>query len=172
MKNSITVLDIAHYFIALANESGSLLTNRKLQKLLYYTQAWHLAMYEKPIFEEDFEAWAHGPVLPSVFEYFDKFGYSPIQQKDLDDVTISTLQVQFGADLTALIENVVEEYFWEDAYQLGNYIQAEKPFQFARKGVPSDAVCHNIITKQSMLHFYKQHLTTTENEETVQKIAA
>ena len=46
----LSCFDIANYFIALANETGSYLSNLKLQKLVYYAQAWYLALYDKPPF--------------------------------------------------------------------------------------------------------------------------
>ena len=48
-----TASEMADYFIYVANETGSYLSNLKLQKLLYYAQAWHLTLYEVPLFEED-----------------------------------------------------------------------------------------------------------------------
>jgi len=46
----ITVSKIADYFISVANETGSYLSNLKLQKRLYYAQAWHLALYGISLF--------------------------------------------------------------------------------------------------------------------------
>ena len=52
--------------------------NLKLQKLVYYAQAWHLALRDVPLFEEDFEAWVHGPVIPALYQEYKKFGWRPI----------------------------------------------------------------------------------------------
>ena len=43
-------------------------TTMKLQKLLYYCQGWHLAWEGVPLFEEPIEAWANGPVVPSIYK--------------------------------------------------------------------------------------------------------
>ncbi len=40
----------------------------KLQKLVYYSQAWSLVWDDMPLFEEPIEAWANGPVVKSLFE--------------------------------------------------------------------------------------------------------
>ncbi|MBW4622042.1 MAG: DUF4065 domain-containing protein [Cyanosarcina radialis HA8281-LM2] len=58
--------DVASYFIDLANKTGNTVNNLKLQKLVYYSQAWHLAIHGTPLFEEDFQAWIHGPVIPEL----------------------------------------------------------------------------------------------------------
>jgi len=55
-----TVIDLARYI----TERLGPLTAMKLQKLMYYAQAWNLVWDEEPIFNEDFQAWANGPVLP------------------------------------------------------------------------------------------------------------
>ena len=53
----------------------------KLQKLVYYCQAWSLAWDDVPLFDEDFPAWANGPVCPELFDLH--HGKSVI--KDWDD---------------------------------------------------------------------------------------
>ncbi|MFM6174756.1 MAG: Panacea domain-containing protein [Sphaerospermopsis kisseleviana] len=74
----LTCFEVAKYFIRLAHETGSFISNLKLQKLVYYAQAWHLALFEQPLFNEDFEAWIHGPVVPELYHYYKKFGWRNI----------------------------------------------------------------------------------------------
>ena len=57
------VFDTAKYIL---EKSGSMST-MKLQKLCYYSQAWSLVWDDFPLFEEDFQAWANGPVCPELF---------------------------------------------------------------------------------------------------------
>ena len=43
--------DRARYFLTQINEDdGDLISNMKLQKLVYYAQGFHLALYDKPHF--------------------------------------------------------------------------------------------------------------------------
>ena len=58
-----TIYDVAKYIL---DKKGQL-TTMKLQKLLYYTQAWTLAWDDKPLFDEEFEAWANGPVCRELY---------------------------------------------------------------------------------------------------------
>ena len=39
----------------------------KLHKLAYYCQAWSLVWDDEPLFKEDLQAWANGPVCPELF---------------------------------------------------------------------------------------------------------
>ena len=61
----ISALDVAAYIL---NKLGQM-TTMKLQKLIYYCQAWSLVWDEKPLFKEDIEAWAYGPVVRELFNY-------------------------------------------------------------------------------------------------------
>lgn len=56
-------------------DAGDTISPLKLQKLLYYCQAWHITIFDEKIINEDFEAWAHGPVLRSVYKRFAGFHY-------------------------------------------------------------------------------------------------
>lgn len=76
-KKPITYMDVADFFLAFANECGDFMSNLRLQKLVYYAQAWHLANYDTPLFEEDFEAWIHGPALPALYHHYEGYGRVP-----------------------------------------------------------------------------------------------
>jgi len=60
--------NVSDYLISFAHSTGDVITNLKLQKLLFYSQAWYLALKDDYIFEEDFQAWVHGPVLVSQYQ--------------------------------------------------------------------------------------------------------
>lgn len=65
---------IRYLLAKMDEESGDVMTLPVLQKLLYYSQGFSLAMTGKPLFEEDFEVWQMGPVIPALFE---KYGKEP-----------------------------------------------------------------------------------------------
>lgn len=56
-------IDVARYIL---QNFGSM-TTMKLQKLVYYCQAYNLAWYERPLFDEEVRAWTHGPVVYDLF---------------------------------------------------------------------------------------------------------
>lgn len=57
------VFDVAKYIL----EVKGTMSTMKLQKLCYYAQAWSLVWDDKPLFGEEFEAWANGPVCRELF---------------------------------------------------------------------------------------------------------
>lgn len=148
MAKSLTInsFDIAKYFIWLANETGSFISNLKLQKLVYYSQAWHLALHEQPLFDEDFEAWVHGPVIPTLYQSYKHFGWKPIQEEIILDLPET---------IRAYLQEVTDEYFACDAYELEQMTHREEPWQKARVGLMPDQPSTNIIQKNWMQEYYK-----------------
>ena len=90
---------IADYLLAECRERGDL-TNLKLQKLLFYADAWHLALYDEPLFEEKFKAWVHGPVLLSQYHRFKDWKWLPIA----DDIAKPALSPELQKHLDEIID--------------------------------------------------------------------
>ena len=75
----VSSLDIAKYWVDAQIDLGGLgMTHPKLQKLIYYSQAFHLAMKDKPIFDEEIVAWKYGPVEVTAYEKYKPCGFHPI----------------------------------------------------------------------------------------------
>lgn len=141
----VSCFDIAEYFIGLANETGSFISNLKLQKLAYYAQAWHLALNESSLFEEDFQAWVHGPVIPSLYQKYKSFGWQPILEE---------VNPNLPEDVVQFLDEVAEEYFACDAYELEQMTHIEDPWNCARGDLPPDAPSNAIIEKTWMKEYY------------------
>ena len=84
------VLDIANKLLLRAknNESGDLMSNMKLQKMLYYQQGFHLAYFGTPLFDEDIEAWMYGPVVPSVYSHYKNCGRQGIMPETEEELPL------------------------------------------------------------------------------------
>src|SRR3990167_6214830 len=76
MTPKYSALDIANYFLFKAQEENQeLLSNLKLQKLVYYAQGMHLVVYDgQPLFEDVIEAWNYGPVVPALYHLYKEYG--------------------------------------------------------------------------------------------------
>jgi len=72
-------LTLSTYLIAKSNLAGDGLTNKKLQKLLYYVKAWGLVYFEDGIIDDDFQAWVHGPVCSEVYNAYKSYKFGLIQ---------------------------------------------------------------------------------------------
>ncbi len=69
--------NIAEYFLWKASNESRPVTNKKLQKLLYYAQAWSLVLRDKKLFDDKIEAWIHGPAIRKVYLGYKEFGFNP-----------------------------------------------------------------------------------------------
>lgn len=144
---TLTASNIADYFLYVANESGSYISNLKLQKLVFYAQAWHLAIYENPLFEEEFEAWVRGPVIPALYREYQHFSWKPILKE--------VQEPKFSPELQDFLNDLIEVYFFRDALELEMMTHREEPWIKARNGLPMSEPSNAIISKQSMKDFYK-----------------
>jgi uncharacterized phage-associated protein len=140
---------VADAIISLSNENSLEITNLKLQKILYYAQAWHLVLRNGPLFGEDIEAWVHGPVVPCVFRRFKNLRWDPIPSpgSSSESKTVS-----------AHLTEVWRVYGKYDATELERRTHSETPWKEARRGLPPDVASHNVISHASMRKFYSSLL--------------
>jgi uncharacterized phage-associated protein len=145
------VLNIARYFIQLGEKAGRKITNKKLQKLLYYAQAWSLVLDGKLMFKEDLEAWIHGPVVPKVYHHYKKFGFGPIS----DDSKIESTAV---APHQKILDEVWKVYGRYDSDYLELLTHSEDPWMFARNELDANKASQAVISTDLMLSFYSSML--------------
>lgn len=136
-------LDIAKSIILCTDvEKGDTISNLKLQKLLYYLQGYWLVIFNKPLFEEDIEAWMYGPVVPSVYEYFKEYASRAIMPEDLTE----TEPLSFNEDESDLFFNVLEEYGQFSAVKLMEMTHGELPWKSVKTG-KGNVISHETLVK-------------------------
>lgn len=129
----------------------------KLQKLLYYCEAWHLAIIESSLIPDHFEAWLHGPVCKKVYNYFkndsvllDNISIQDNQKRSI----IKTVEDVLEEEQVELLEDVLNEYGKRSSYYLECLTHEEEPWQEARKGYSIDSSCNVKISKITMKKYY------------------
>lgn len=138
------VFDVAKYILHYCNENKIKdCSNKKLQKLLYYTQAWSLAFRNKPLFDSKIEAWLHGPVVSDIYHQYKEYKFSPITTDTHVDNSI------FSEDDKRLMDAVLKYYAKYDADYLEMRTHIEEPWVMARN------TKSEIITHKSMKDYYK-----------------
>lgn len=76
---------IANEFLKLAAKSNSAdVSPMKLQKLVYFADAWNLAFHNDPLIKDEIQAWQYGPVIEDVYHEFKDFGNSRITRMATD----------------------------------------------------------------------------------------
>lgn len=150
-KIKITASVLAEYLILKSQKENNPITNKKLQKLLYYIQAWSLALRDEKIFDDKIEAWIHGPAIREVYLEYKDFGADPIK-KEIDAKKINDL---VDADTKKLIESVWKVYAKYDGLYLEMLTHSENPWQKARQGLEAHEISTNEISVDDMRSFYK-----------------
>ncbi|WP_158169974.1 Panacea domain-containing protein [Mycolicibacterium smegmatis] len=114
-------VDAARWLIAVAADSGRTLTNFQVQKLLYYAHGDYLDRYGRPLFSEGFQAWAHGPVCPSVYRAFSNFGAEPIVNIPVNRTRLAT---KISPEALTALEKAWTDYgdwsiseLWDDVHR-------------------------------------------------------
>lgn len=139
----INIFQIANFIIEFYQDKEERLELSKLQKLLYYIQAWYLVVFSEPLFEEDFQAWTKGPVNHAVhYRYKD---YNPLlYDKQID---ISVVPGHF-------IKMVLKSYGQYSAYELECLSRSEPPWKLARENLSIDIPSINTISKEEMKKYH------------------
>ena len=131
----------AEYFLRLqTGDAGDSISNMKLQKLLYYAQGFALAILGKPLFEDDFEKWAYGPVLPVVYNKYKAFDSEAIPRPEG-----ASLQ-DYTDDERKLLDEVYYTFGQYSAWALSEMSHATAPWRDAELG--------KIISKDSMKTYF------------------
>ncbi len=161
----VTAEQVAEYFLHLVDrDAGDSMTNLRLQKLVYYTQAWHLAVTGQPLFGDDFQAWIHGPVIPELYRRYRTHGWDPIPAKELDEWEALSYHSDPSNDIDSVAKSVIEDvwgyYGSYSAKGLEALTHQESPWQDARRDLSDDARCTTIISKGSMHSYYAALLHT------------
>ena len=124
MAETYSATTIAKWFVDWANAEDAELSNLKLQKLLYYAQGHHLALYGQPLFREDLQAWSHGPVVPSVYREFKAFGAGSIVLADDDPFNWD----EIDSATSQFLAKVWNTYGGIAAWKLRNMTHDEPPW--------------------------------------------
>lgn len=134
--------DVAAYIL---KRRGSM-SAMKLQKLVYYSQAWHLVWDDEPLFRERIEAWANGPVAPALYSHHR--GQFSVERWPLGNPD-ALMPAQ-----TETIDAVLDYYGDRDAYWLSELTHREPPWRDARRGLAPGARSSQEITAASMAEYY------------------
>jgi uncharacterized phage-associated protein len=147
MYRTVDSVELSKYVIRKMYEKGEKINHLKLQKLLYYIEAWHLVYTDKPLIDDDFEAWLHGPVIRKVWNHYKGFSIM------FDDLPYPKQEptIELTEEQKEIIDDVLDEYGEKSGYYLECLTHAEIPWRNARiKGE------NQIISKEKMKEYYSR----------------
>lgn len=148
---TLDVNKVADWFLCRVDrDAGEAITHLKLQKLLYFAQAWHLANKGERLFDADFQAWAHGPVTRSIYDRFTGQGWSSLDAP--------AKPPKLPKEAVGYLKKVFDLYGKYGAKHLENLTHKHDPWIDARGGLPPEARCDTIISDESMRDYYGQKI--------------
>ena len=137
-----TSLDVAAYILA---KKGPM-TTVKLQKLVYYSQAWSLVWDEKPLFRDKIEAWASGPVARKLYNaHKGKYDVRRIPGGNAN---------RLKGFQRESVNAVLDFYGNKSSQWLVDLTHKERPWREARGGLPPGVRSNEVITHEAMVEYY------------------
>lgn len=144
-----TANGVADYLLWFANEHGDLLTPLKLQKLMFYADAWHMVLHEgEELVPGAFEAWVHGPVHRATYNRFSAYRWNPIP--------CETQKPQLPEKVTTFLDSVYGVFGGFSGYELEQLTHQETPWKAARGDLAPDSSCTALIDKELTRKFYTE----------------
>lgn len=146
------IQDVAAYIL---QERGPM-TAMKLQKLCYYSQAWHLVWDERPLFDSEIQAWANGPVIADLYRlHRGRF------LLEADGIKGDLSMLKDGERET--IDVVLDFYGDKTAHELSELTHREAPWACARRNAGLEPMERgDVVIETSAMHEYYDGLTMAE----------
>lgn len=138
---------IAKYIIAIGKE----ITPLALQKILYYAQGFYKAFFGKFLFEEDCQAWVHGPVFVDIYEKYKDFKSANIFidiDYDIEDIIVD--------EKREILDAVIKYFGYYNGKALEKMSHYETPWINARKGLLPTENSNNIINKEDIKEYFEK----------------
>ena len=144
------VFDVAAYIL----EKKGQLPTWKLQKLIYYSQAWSLVWDEEFLFSETIEAWINGSVCHALYKlYRGQYSVDKFEVGDADELT---------TDQKETVDAVLDFYGHRSPHWLSNLTHMETPWQDARMGLPPKVRGNFVISHESTAEYYESIIPSSE----------
>ena len=152
--------------ILYCQSKGYAINPLKLQKLLYFVQAWHIVQFDKnTLFQDLPEAWVNGPVYRSIYDIFKKDFYKNDNFINTQYNTEQELQIEIERLITESNLTSEQQELLFDVLNVYGAMSNEKlvmathialPWNNARKGYKSFERCTNTISVDDMYNYYSQ----------------
>lgn len=128
------------------------ITPLALQKLLYYSQGFNKVFNGKFLFEDDCQAWAHGPVYSEIYHKYKNFGCNPIDLSTFFDEA----KFNISNSESEVLDTVIRNFGCYSGKILERMTHSEHPWLATRNGLSDDAPSNEIIEKELISNYFEQ----------------
>ncbi|MGJ3876159.1 Panacea domain-containing protein [Lactiplantibacillus argentoratensis] len=150
MAKKYTADTIAKWFL-----TRSSMSPKKLQKMIYYAYSWVLTLMndnssdlKNKLFDDEFEAWVHGPVIRSIYAKYADYGYHDIEKY------VGEESPKVSADIEDILNQVNDVYGGYTADELESITHQESPWKRARAGLSTLDSSNNKISDADIFNCY------------------
>lgn len=167
--NNVDIKDYAAYVGITMLMKGLTISPLKMQKILYYQQAWHMVAFgrKNQLFAIAPQAWVNGPVYPNVYAQYkdlvpgmcdhlsyEHFGVTAENAKDKEQELLKRMQLT--QDEVSLTDRVIMLYGSRTQNQLILLTHSEKPWSEMRGGLMPFDYSNRTISLDTMHDYYKE----------------
>lgn len=141
MYNSLL---IAKILLSLAAQQDRVLTPMQLIKLVYLSHGWMLGLYNRPLINQEVEAWKYGPVIPELYQEIKHYRSNPVKDINYKEEIIDENSLD-------IIEQVYKLY--------GSFTGMELSMLTHEKDSPWEITWNNgktIISNDLIAYYYKK----------------
>lgn len=151
-----------YYLAEKADKDGVAFSNLKIQKLVYYSQGFHLGIHDSPLFDQEIEAWDHGPVISPLYHSLKGFRSSNIALASL----VLCLGIQSADELSStqksVLDMVYDEYGHKHALALRAQTHRESPWlTHSHDGTANGRADQMEITIEELKEYFTPKLMET-----------
>lgn len=140
-----SALELSKYIISKCNNEDCPISNLQLQKILYYIQGAFYRTFNKPAFDDDIEAWQHGPVVKNVYYEYSNYVASKLTMNILNNVIN-----EYDNSEIKVINEIIEKLKAKDAWELVDMTHREDPWKLVSS-------YFGIISKESIKNWFNEH---------------
>jgi len=143
---NLSVYEVAEYLVRFFEKKRDSITHLKLQKLLYYAQGIALGRYSKRLFNDQFLAWKHGPVVQAIYDKYKVVHENPIgPDSDLNIAQIEKNEIALG-----VLKETISLYGIYSAWTLRNKTHNEAPWAETEQSA--------VIEDDKIIHYFRNAL--------------
>jgi len=146
LKTERKIDNVIKYFLKKLGE----ITPLALQKLLYYSQGFYKTFYDDYLFDDDCEAWVHGPVYKDIYFKYRDFGYNPIEDGKLEFENLNLTEAE-----EELLDSIIDNFGCYSAKTLEKMTHSERPWRLTKKDFKSEEKSNEVIRKDLIEEYFK-----------------
>lgn len=120
LKRPYSAMAIANTFLDMAWGEHKNIDPLKMQKLVYFAHGWFLAYKGRPLIYDQVQAWKSGPVIPSLYHEFKRYGYHPIGKHGEEPAEDDPIPKVKDSEILEFLRNVWNVYSKYDALKLSS----------------------------------------------------